>query len=56
MSLKVVPFKTLGAVSYSPSTVIMAISVAVCDILLNSTGGCRRIFIARQHPAADARY
>jgi len=32
MSLKVVPFKTLGAVSYLPSIVTMAISVAVCDI------------------------
>jgi len=33
MSLKVVPFKSLRAVSYSPSIVtIMAVSVAVCDI------------------------
>jgi len=32
MSLKVVPFKSLCAVSYSPSMVIMAVSVAVCDI------------------------
>ena len=32
MSLKVVPFKSLGAVCYSSSVVIMAISVAVCDI------------------------
>jgi len=32
MSLKVVPFKSLGAVSYSPSTVTMAVSLAVCDI------------------------
>jgi len=30
MSLKVVPFKSLGPVSYSPSIVTMA--VAVCDI------------------------
>jgi len=35
MSLKVVPFKSLGALSYSPSIVTMAVSVAVCDI---STG------------------
>ena len=31
MSLKVVPFKSLDAVSYSPSIVTMAVSVAVCD-------------------------
>jgi len=32
MSLKVVPFKSLGAVSYSTSVVTMAVSVAVCNI------------------------
>ena len=32
MSLKVVPFKSLGAVSYSTSVVTMAVSIAVCDI------------------------
>ena len=32
MSLKVVPFKSLGVVSYWPSVVTMAVSVAVCDI------------------------
>ena len=32
MSLKVVPFKSFGAVSYSPSIVTMDVSVAVCDI------------------------
>ena len=34
MSLKVVTFKILGAVSYSPSVVTMAVSVAVCDIFV----------------------
>ena len=34
MSLKVVPFKSLGAVSYSLSVLTMAVSVAVCDILI----------------------
>ena len=33
MSLKVVPFKSLGAVSYSPSIVTIDVSVAVCNIL-----------------------
>jgi len=32
MSLKVVPFKSLGVIFYSPSVVTMAVSVAVCDI------------------------
>jgi len=32
MSLKLVPFDSLGAVSYSPSTVTVAVSVAVCEI------------------------
>ena len=32
MSLKVVPFKSLGVVFYLPSVVTMAVSVAVCDI------------------------
>ena len=31
-SLKLVPFKSLGAVSYSPSIVTVAVSVAVCEI------------------------
>ena len=31
-SLKLVPFESLGAVSYSPSIVTMAESVAVCEI------------------------
>ena len=31
-SLKLVPFKSLGAVSYSPSIVTMAVSVAVYEI------------------------
>ena len=32
-SLKLVPFESLGAVSYSPSIVTMAVSVAVCEIV-----------------------
>ena len=32
MSLKLVPFKRLNAVSYSPSIVTVAVSVAVCEI------------------------
>jgi len=32
MSLKLVPFESLGAVSYSPSIVSVAVSVAVCEI------------------------
>ena len=32
MSLNVVLFKSLGAISYSTSVVTMAVSVAVCDI------------------------
>jgi len=31
-SLKLVPFESLGVVSYSPSIVTKAVSVAVCEI------------------------
>jgi len=36
VSLKVVPFESLGTVSYSPSIVTVAVSAAVCDIGLFS--------------------
>ena len=32
MSLKLVPFESLDAVSYSPSIITMAVSVTVCEI------------------------
>jgi len=31
--VKLVPFESLGAVSYSPSIATIAVSVAVCEIL-----------------------
>jgi len=37
--LKVVPFESLGTVSYSPSIVTMAVSAAVCEIF--SVTECR---------------
>ena len=33
MSLKLVPFESLGAVSYSPSTVTMDISATILEIV-----------------------
>jgi len=32
MSLELVPFESLDAVSYSPSIVTVAVSVAICEI------------------------
>jgi len=50
MLLKVLPFESLGTVSYSPSIVTVAIYVAVCEIfsvkewrdLENQVTGCSR--------------
>ena len=39
MSLKLVPFESLDAVSYSHSVVTMAVFVAVCEIFLASKSG-----------------
>jgi len=39
MSLKLVPFESLGAVSYSPSIVTVAVSVAVCEIFSMNKNG-----------------
>jgi len=38
MSLKVVPFESLGMVSYSLSIVAVAVSVAVCEIFSVKNG------------------
>ena len=35
-SLKLVPFESLGEISYSPSIVTMAVSVAVCEIIFSA--------------------
>jgi len=38
MSLKLVPFESLGSVSYSPSIVTVSVSVAVCEIFSVKNG------------------
>jgi len=60
MSLKVVPFKSLGVVSYSSSIVTMAVSVAVFDIfsvILEFSSSCaarpRHLTAALQTVAED---
>jgi len=62
VSLKVMPFKSLGAVSYSLSVVTMAVSVAVCDIfsvkewpdLENSSRSLEMVPIDRSHTSLNA--
>jgi len=43
--INVVPFESLGAVSYSPSTVTMALSCIICEILVEN----RAFFIPPLH-------
>jgi len=38
MSLKLVPFESLGAVSYLPSIVTVTVSVAVCENSVSKNG------------------
>jgi len=38
MSLKMLPFESLSAVSYSPFIVTMAVSVAVCENSVSKNG------------------
>ena len=51
MLLKLVPFESLGAVSYSPSIVTVAVSVAVCEIfrIKNSVTFKTRLGIVQGH-------
>jgi len=50
MSLKLVPFESLGAVSHSPSIVTVAVSVAVCEILsMNGVTLKTRLGVVKGH-------
>ena len=51
MSLKVVPFESFGTVSYSPSIVTAAVSVAVCEIfsLKNGVTLKTRLWVVQGH-------
>jgi len=42
MSLKLVPFESLGAVSYSPFIVTVTVSVAVCETFSVKKWRCSR--------------
>ena len=51
MSFQLVPFESLDAVSYSPSIVTVAVSVAVCEIfgVENAVTLKTRLGVVRDH-------
>ena len=52
MSLRLVPFESLGAVSYSPSLVTVAVSVAVFEIFRSN----KNLAIANRSRVSCAQY
>jgi len=51
MSLKLVPFESLGAISYLPSIVTVAASVTVCEIFMskNAVTLTTRLGVVQSH-------